>query len=1216
MPGMRRGRWGAALAGSACLAAVLLAGACRRPPEAPPAPQIDTDAVISQRNLAWALLENEQDKAAAVEAYRRLAEMVPDEPMAHADLGLALLVQDPQANAAAAEKALAEAARLAPQSARIAYLRGAVAAALDKPAEAWRHLQRAVELDPDLVQARYLLTRVAEALRFDPQQTLLAEGEAERVRREQLEEIVRRDPDNLFARLELLTVLGEAGDVGAFSEHLEVVASWNLIWPAEAGALADMFERLIATARQRVAENDSRQLGVLAKRLKNVLQGVPMFNRSAVALKGFLSLGADIGAEPIFEFLATAVAEPPVRPPAVGLRFIVEPLSASRPLAEGGRGALAVLHRFEPLRRVYLAADARRLAAVQDRRETTVQEVSASEAGAEQPAVLALCDFHVQAEAEPTAPQEPATGPAKPAVHATLEVFWAAADGVHYFEQDADGTLRERTGQLGVPAEALAGAVTDLLPFDIDLEGDVDMLIARGEGPVSILRNNADGTMTPISTQRLPEAMRAGIRFWEWGDLDDDGDADIVAVDTRGVLLWLDNGRSLRWSVRPLAEGCRSSCRPVVADFDNDGRLDVAAVDPEGSVYLVANGTPGAMQRRETGITAQHPDEAVLGAADFDNDGWMDLWLLDPSPRPQVRGGHVHILRNADAWRFEKAASIPTDEGGTNLIAVTPEDLDDDGDMDLLGADSSGRLVAIRNQTRQEYGYVRLVVAAAKGSGNKNNPLGYGGVVEMRAGRHYVRRDIRQPITHIGLGAVSEADIIRITWPNGVPQSMIRPKRDQLVIEPEILKGSCPWLFAWDGERFAFVTDLLWRSPVGMKINAQTTASVVTSEDYVRIGPEQLAPRDGRYELRVTSELWETIFYDAAELWCVDHPGGTAVYVDERFVAPEFPPFELHVVGEVRPVRSARDHRGVDVLDAVEARDGTYLGGFARGYYQGIAEDHFVEVDLGPWEGSPRIRLIATGWIRPTDTSINVALAQGSRPAPRPLAVLVPDGRGGWRTAIGNAGFPAGKIKTIVLDLTGAFVGEDHRVRLATNMEIYFDWIAVAVGEPDVRPTVTRLAPIEADLRFRGFSRTRRPRPFAPALPVYEEYTTAPRWRDLIGWYTRYGDVRELLARPDDRYVIMNAGDELALAFETPPPPPEGWVRTFVLYGDGYVKDGDRNTTASQTTEPLPFHAMTDYPYDPASRPATLRPEHPDWQRYHTRWVTHRAFSDHLRDGR
>ena len=56
---------------------------------------------------------------------------------------------------------------------------------------------------------------------------------------------------------------------------------------------------------------------------------------------------------------------------------------------------------------------------------------------------------------------------------------------------------------------------------------------------------------------------------------------------------------------------------------------------------------------------------------------------------------------------------------------------------------------------------------------------------------------------------------------------------------------------------------------------------------------------------------------------------------------------------------------------------------------------------------------------------------------------------------------------------------------------------------------------------------------------------TAPRWRDLEGYHTRFGDVRELLAGVDDRYVIMNAGDEIALRFaEAPPAGGRAWCAT------------------------------------------------------------------------
>ena len=99
--------------------------------------------------------------------------------------------------------------------------------------------------------------------------------------------------------------------------------------------------------------------------------------------------------------------------------------------------------------------------------------------------------------------------------------------------------------------------------------------------------------------------------------------------------------------------------------------------------------------------------------------------------------------------------------------------------------------------------------------------------------------------------------------------------------------------------------------------------------------------------------------------------------------------------------------------------------------------------------------------------------------------------------------------------------------------------------------------------------------------------------------------MKELLAEVDDRYVIMNAGDEIVIMFDAPPQPVPGFVRDFVLVGDGWVKDGDYNTAFSKTVLPLPDHRDADYDDPPGlleEDPIYLRHAH-DWQRYHTRWV-------------
>jgi hypothetical protein len=236
-----------------------------------------------------------------------------------------------------------------------------------------------------------------------------------------------------------------------------------------------------------------------------------------------------------------------------------------------------------------------------------------------------------------------------------------------------------------------------------------------------------------------------------------------------------------------------------------------------------------------------------------------------------------------------------------------------------------------------------------------------------------------------------------------------------------------------------------------------------------------------------------------------------------------------------------------------------------------------------------------------------------------PLSLEIPDGHGGWRVARANLGMPAGRNKTCLIDLTGIFhPGIPHKLRLRTNLEIYWDQIEWAQGLPDVPTRLTRLAPQSADLHYRGFSAIHQANASSPEIPDYNQLAaTTQIWRDLDGFCTRYGDVRELISATDDRYVIMNAGDELSLRFASPPPPPEGWVRDYVIVGDGWVKDGDYNSTFSRSVQPLPYHARTAYD----TPPGTLEDEwvyrhHPeDWQNYQTRYVSSDVFRDALRGG-
>jgi hypothetical protein len=477
---------------------------------------------------------------------------------------------------------------------------------------------------------------------------------------------------------------------------------------------------------------------------------------------------------------------------------------------------------------------------------------------------------------------------------------------------------------------------------------------------------------------------------------------------------------------------------------------------------------------------------------------------------------------------------------------------------------------------------------------------------------------ITSPILHFGLGENAQTDVARIVWPNGSVQAEFELKADQSVLAEQRLKGSCPMLFAWDGKQISYVKDTApWSPALGLRINAQTVAGIYQTEEWFKIPGDRIAPHDGFYDLRVTAELWEVYYIDHYSLMAVDHPQGTAVFADERFAVPP-PPLKIYATSAPKAFVSAKDDLGQDVSNVVRDLDQKYLGTFGKGRYQGITRDHWLELEL-PAE-APRdkqLYLIGDGFVHPTDGSINVAYGQTGYPPPQGLSIETPDAKGNWATAKSGLGFPAGKLKTVVLDLNNIFKpGAPRKLRLRTSMEIYWDRLEWAEALPDTTFKTQRINLSSAELRYRGFSKFSQADDSSPELPDYNRFEgTAQKWRDLIGYYTRHGDVRELLEKIDDRMVITCAGDELRLKFAALPAPPAGWTRDYVMIGDGWIKDGDLNSTFSKTVLPLPYHGLKDYNIPPGrleDDPAYK--QHPqDWQTYHTRYVTPEFFLKALR---
>jgi hypothetical protein len=306
---------------------------------------------------------------------------------------------------------------------------------------------------------------------------------------------------------------------------------------------------------------------------------------------------------------------------------------------------------------------------------------------------------------------------------------------------------------------------------------------------------------------------------------------------------------------------------------------------------------------------------------------------------------------------------------------------------------------------------------------------------------------------------------------------------------------------------------------------------------------------------------------------------------------------KIYQVQKKYPPISATDSKGNDVLSVISKKDDKYLSDFSTDKYQGTAEVHDLILDPGKAGFSGKLLVFLTGWVFPTDASINVALMQSDQFKAIPPVIQVLNKKGEWETVVDNVGFPMGKDKTVVVDLTGKFLSKDHRIRIRTSMEVYWDQIFFSEDNPEVPFTFTDLTPAKADLHYRGFSRLyRKGGRYGPHWFDYSSVDKNRKWHDLTGNYTRFGDVLPLLKRSDNQYIISNSGDETTVEYDAKnlPELKKGWQRDFLIHSVGWVKDGDLNTATGNTVLPLPFHGMKSYP--PAANDAY--PNTPELQQY------------------
>ena len=766
---------------------------------------------------------------------------------------------------------------------------------------------------------------------------------------------------------------------------------------------------------------------------------------------------------------------------------------------------------------------------------------------------------------------------------------------------------------------------------DVDHDGDLDIYVSNYVDPEAVpdgtlripedllgapnrlYRNNGNGTFSEIGAESLTTGGASRSLGSVFSDLDDDRDIDFVVVNDGQPVQVFSNDRVGTFTERSLEWGIEAAGRfrgADAADFDGEGSFDLFLTAEGTALNLLLRGPARAGFRPDVLspglLTAGVPgDRFGTTFLDADNDTDLDLLLVVNEPGAVAR----FYQSSPTGYRRAGVLAAPGDDSGRGR-ALAVADVDRDGDLDAVVGTDRGRLLFFRNEGGNSRGWIDVVAR-----GVRSNREGVGTKIEVKAGTARLRREVRSgsgylsqndlPL-HFGLGTEQAADYVRFLWPSGVKQIEMDVEGGRTVsIEELDRKGtSCPILYTWDGERIRFVTDFLGGSAVGY-LHAPGVYSYPDTDEYVKLESFPPVPKDGAYQLRWVNQLEEVLEFDKASLVVVDLPAGLEVFPNERLMpGPPYPESRWYPVRDLRSPVEALEHTGKNVTHLIAERDRLYPAELRLLPFKGYAELHSLTLDLGELEPNQHFVLLLYGWIDYSDSSSNLAAGQAGVTLTTPY-LEVGDEEGHFRMAIEHMGFPAGLPKTMLVDLEGIVDPTHRRVRITTSQRIYWDQIQVATVVPGVDLRVTELAPDRAELGFLGYPASVSPDGRAPNLYDYSRISSTEVWDQHEGYYTRYGEVRELVEKVDDRYVITQHGDELALFFAADrlPSLPAGWKRTFLVYADGFGKDMDLNSAYPDTVEPLPFHGMKAYPYVAGEMFPVNELHRLDRQTYHTRRI-------------
>jgi tetratricopeptide (TPR) repeat protein len=775
----------------------------------------------------------------------------------------------------------------------------------------------------------------------------------------------------------------------------------------------------------------------------------------------------------------------------------------------------------------------------------------------------------------------------------------AALNGrVLLLHNEKNGTFKDVTEAAGIKGDGFNVGVTFV---DYDHDGDLDLLITQhfdhpafdprqrptGEGGQipqlnRMWRNNGNGTFTDQTEATgfaAPKPTYAAIGT----DYNNDRAIDVVASGWYKGGGFFENPREGKFRHREPMGPSFPTVGLAVLDFDHDGWMDVAFTQFNSPAITLWRNSKGTEMQAVALPATNWVRGWGVAAFDYDNDGWVDLAAVGETADGK---GEVRLFRNLGPDGFKDV----TAEVGLDKVqlkdprSIVTADYDLDGATDLLITQNHGSAALLRNQGGNKNNWLRLSL-----KGLNDNKSAIGTKVEVFAGGNRQKWEIAGSSGYlgqnstdliVGLGHSKDADVVRMLWPTGVLQDEIQVEglKNHEYLEMDRRGSSCPTLFVWDGRHYELVADVLGAGVVGHWV-APGEKNIPRPTEYLKVDGSVLQQKNGKLSFRLMEPMEEVVYLDQVKLLAVDHPANMKVFPNEYFASnPPYPAFKVVASKMPRiPAGVWDDHRHNHLPQLLKHQ---YIGDFELLPFKGFAKLHSLELDLGsPYRGES-LWLLLHGEIEYFTATGMYAANQAGVQAIAPYVEAL-DAKGKWKRVVDDMGFPAGGPRTMTADLTGKLPAGTQRIRIWTNLQIYWDSIVLDRTVQNQKVAITPVPLTSADLSFHGYPRQTESKPPGVVKYVYESVSRTGPYARQAGTYTRYGDVLPLLNDFDDRLTIFGSGEQVALEFDPASLPalPQGWTRDYFFLSNGYEKDMDFYAAEGSTVEPLPFRQMGTYPY-------------------------------------